>query len=55
VRDLPYIPLVINATQTFFNTKDFTGWPTEEDLYAFPPAWGSVASGYVLQHLEPVK
>ncbi|MDQ7879849.1 ABC transporter substrate-binding protein [Microbacterium sp. QXD-8] len=55
VRDLPYIPLVINATQTFFNTKDFTGWPTEDDLYAFPPAWGSVASGYVLQHLEPVK
>lgn len=55
VRDLPYIPLVINATQTFFNTKDFTGWPTEADLYAFPPAWGSVASGYVLQHLEPVE
>ncbi|WP_109210930.1 MULTISPECIES: ABC transporter substrate-binding protein [Microbacterium] len=55
VRDLPYIPLVINATQTFFNTKDFTGWPTEDDLYAFPPAWGSVAAGYVLQHLEPVK
>ena len=55
VRDLPYIPLVVNATQTFFNTKDFTGWPTEDDLYAFPPAWGSVAAGYVLQHLEPVK
>ncbi|MFB7893918.1 ABC transporter substrate-binding protein [Microbacterium sp. NPDC056044] len=55
VRDLPYIPLVINATQTFYNSKDFTGWPTEDDLYAFPPAWGSVAAGYILQHLEPVK
>ncbi|MGV2983134.1 ABC transporter substrate-binding protein [Microbacterium sp. AGC85] len=54
VRDLPYIPLVINATQTFYNTKDFTGWPTEEDLYAFPPSWGSVASGYILQQLKPV-
>ncbi len=53
VRDLPYIPLVINATQTFYNTKDFTGWPTEEDLYAFPPSWGSIAAGYVLQHLKP--
>ena len=42
VRDLPYIPIVINATQTFYNSKDFTGWPTEDDLYAFPPAWGSV-------------
>jgi len=54
VRDLPYIPLVINATQTFYNSKDFTGWPTEEDLYAFPPSWGSIAAGYVLQHLKPV-
>ncbi|MDP3951806.1 ABC transporter substrate-binding protein [Microbacterium sp.] len=53
VRDLPYIPLVINATQTFYNTKDFTGWPTDQDLYAFPPSWGSVAAGYVLQHLKP--
>lgn len=53
VRDLPYIPLVINATQTFYNAKDFTGWPTEEDLYAFPPSWGSVAAGYILQHLKP--
>ncbi|MGM1017614.1 MAG: ABC transporter substrate-binding protein [Actinomycetota bacterium] len=53
VRDLPYIPLVINATQSFYNTQDFTGWPTEEDLYAFPPSWGSVAAGYVLQHVKP--
>lgn len=53
VRDLPYIPLVINATQTFYNSKDFTGWPTEEDLYAFPPSWAAVGAGYVLQHLKP--
>ncbi|MFJ4253117.1 ABC transporter substrate-binding protein [Microbacterium sp. NPDC090003] len=55
VRDLPYIPLVINATQTFYNTKDYTGWPTEEDLYAFPPSWGAIAAGYVLTHLQPVE
>lgn len=53
VRDLPYIPLVVNATQTFYNAKDYTGWPTEEDLYAFPPSWGSIAAGYILQHLKP--
>ena len=53
VRDLPYIPLVINATQTFYNSKDFTGWPTEDNLYAFPPSWGSVAAGYILQHVKP--
>ena len=55
VRDLPYIPLVINATQTFYNTKDFTGWPTEDDLYAFPPSWGAIAAGYVLTQLKPAK
>lgn len=55
VRDLPYIPLVINATQTFYNSKDYTGWPTEKDLYAFPPSWGAIAAGYVLQHLQPAK
>ncbi|PVE92294.1 MULTISPECIES: ABC transporter substrate-binding protein [unclassified Microbacterium] len=55
VRDLPYIPLVINATQTFYNTKDFTGWPTEEEMYAFPPSWGAIAAGYVLTQLQPAK
>lgn len=55
VRDLPYIPLVINATQTFYNSADYTGWPTEEELYAFPPSWGAIAAGYILQHLEPMK
>lgn len=54
VRDLPYIPLVINATQTFTNSKDFTGWPTESDLYAFPPAWGASAAGVILANIEPV-
>jgi peptide/nickel transport system substrate-binding protein len=54
-RDLPYIPLVINATQTFFNDTDYTGWPTEDDLYAFPPSWGSVSAGYVLGNLKPAE
>ncbi|MGI9822644.1 ABC transporter substrate-binding protein [Agromyces sp. Marseille-Q5079] len=55
VRDLPYIPLVINATQTFTNSKDYTGWPTESDLYAFPPAWGASAAGVILANLTPAK
>ncbi|WP_217180351.1 ABC transporter substrate-binding protein [Streptomyces sp. AC495_CC817] len=55
VRDLPYIPLVINATQTFYNTKDFTGWPTEDNLYAFPPSWGAIAAGHILTQLQPAK
>ncbi|MDE0571940.1 ABC transporter substrate-binding protein [Demequina sp. B12] len=51
VRDLPYIPIVINATQTFYNQTDYTGWPTEDNLFAFPPAWGSGAAGVVLSSL----
>lgn len=52
--DLPYIPLVINGTQTFYNSTDFTGWPTEGDMYAQPPAWQSIAAGVVLANLQPV-
>jgi peptide/nickel transport system substrate-binding protein len=51
VNDLPYIPLVINATQTFYDQESFDGWPTEGDLYAFPPSWGSVSSGVILSNL----
>lgn len=54
VRDVPYIPVVVNATQTFFNVKDFTGWPTDDNLYAFPPSWGPRgAAGVVLASLKP--
>lgn len=52
--DMPYVPIVVNATQTFVDTKDFTGWPTEEDTYAFPPSWSTVSLGIILSKLEPV-
>ncbi|QIK84731.1 ABC transporter substrate-binding protein [Sanguibacter sp. HDW7] len=51
VRDLPYIPLIINATQTWFNTVDYGNWPTESNMFAFPAAWGSVSSGVVLSSI----
>ncbi|GAA1978274.1 ABC transporter substrate-binding protein [Microbacterium pumilum] len=53
--DVPYIPVVLNASQAFFNVKKFSGWPTESDLYANPLPYLSVASAIVLTHLEPVK
>lgn len=53
--DLPYIPVVLNASQAFFNVKKFTGWPTEDDLYANPLPYLSTASAVVLTHLKPVK
>lgn len=54
-QDLPYIPLVLNASQAFFNTKKFTGWPTDDNLYANPLPYLSVASAVVLTHLTPTK
>lgn len=52
-QDMPYIPLIISATQAFFNVEDYTGWPTEEDMYAFPPPWENVAAGVILTRVEP--
>lgn len=53
-RDLPYIPIVTNASQAFYNVKNFTGWPTEDNLYANPLPYRAVASAVVLTHLKPV-
>lgn len=54
-RDLPYIPVVLNASQSFFNTEKFTGWPSEGDLYAAPLPYLAVANAVVLSHLTPAK
>lgn len=53
--DLPYIPVVLNASQAFFNTKKFTGWPTDDNLYADPLPYLSVAPAIVLLNLKPVQ
>ena len=53
--DLPYIPVVLNASQAFFNTKNFTGWPTDANLYADPLPYLSVAPAIVLLNLKPVQ
>ena len=54
-KDLPYIPVVLNASQAFFNVRNFTGWPTADDLYANPLPYRAVASAIVLTHLLPVQ
>jgi peptide/nickel transport system substrate-binding protein len=51
--DLPYIPVVLNASQAFFNVKKFSGWPTSSDMYANPLPYLSTASAIVLAHLKP--
>ena len=52
VEDVPYISLFHGGSQTFFNQTDFTGWPTEDDLYAFPASWDGVSAAYILSKLS---
>lgn len=51
--DLPYIPVLIGSTLTEFNNSRATGWPTEDNLYAFPPSWAEPDSAQILMHIEP--
>lgn len=53
LEDMPYIPIYVNSMLTEFNTSRYTGWPTEDNLYALPAAWGGWSSGIILQKLEP--
>ncbi|MFP7696636.1 ABC transporter substrate-binding protein [Trueperella sp. LYQ143] len=49
--DLPYIPMFHGGSQTFYNQADFDGWPTKDNLYAFPASWDGISASYVLSHL----
>lgn len=51
VEDMPYIPMFHGGSQTFYNQQDFAGWPTEDDLYAFPASWDGISAGYVISRL----
>lgn len=51
VNDLPYIPLVLSASQMFMDSQNFTGWPTEADLYAFPAPFAPFGAGVILSNL----
>ncbi|WP_246187106.1 ABC transporter substrate-binding protein [Microlunatus speluncae] len=52
--DLPYVPLLIGSTLTEFNTSKVTGFPTTDNLYAFPAAWAAPDNAQVLMNLVPV-
>lgn len=53
LENMPYIPVYVNSMLTEFNNSRYTGWPTEDDLYALPAAWGGWSAGIILQHLKP--
>ncbi|GAA5200897.1 ABC transporter substrate-binding protein [Rugosimonospora acidiphila] len=55
VKDMPYIPIYVNQALTQFNNSRATGWPTQDNLYAFPEPWKAWDNGIVLKAIRPAK
>jgi peptide/nickel transport system substrate-binding protein len=55
VEDMPYIPVMTGGTTSEFHAAKFTGWPTKDDLYAFPAIWASPDNAEVFKALKPAK
>jgi peptide/nickel transport system substrate-binding protein len=53
VRDMPYIPVLTGGTTSVWNTAKFSGWPSDEDLYAFPAVWSAYDLAEIAKELEP--
>ncbi|GGM93993.1 peptide ABC transporter substrate-binding protein [Lentzea pudingi] len=50
---MPYIPVLTGGTTSEYNAKKFTGWPTQDDLYAFPAIWSRPAHSEIFMKLKP--
>ncbi|GAA4424802.1 ABC transporter substrate-binding protein [Actinokineospora soli] len=50
---MPYIPVLTNGTTSEYNAAKFTGWPTADDLYAFPAVWQRPDHSQVFKSLKP--
>ncbi|MGO1977252.1 ABC transporter substrate-binding protein [Brachybacterium tyrofermentans] len=55
VEVMPAIPLLIGSSLTEYNTSRATGWPTEDDLYAYPMSWSAPDNSIVLKTVTPVE
>jgi peptide/nickel transport system substrate-binding protein len=53
VADMPYVPVLTGGTTSVWNTAEFTGWPSDNDLYAFPAVWSAFDAAEIFKRLEP--
>ena len=51
--NMPYIPILTGGTTSEFHAAKFTGWPTLENMYAFPAVWASPDNAQVYKKLVP--
>ncbi len=50
---MPYIPVLTSGTISEYNTAKFTGWPTKDNLYAFPAVWSRPDQAQIFKALKP--
>jgi peptide/nickel transport system substrate-binding protein len=55
VTQVPFIPIVEGVDWYQYDTGSFSGWPTQTNPYAQPPAWAYPDNEQVLLHLQPAK
>ncbi|MGP3966303.1 ABC transporter substrate-binding protein [Streptomyces sp. 6N223] len=53
-QDMPYIPIMVGGNTSEVHVDKFTGWPTEDDLYAFPAVWQKPDQAEIYKRLQPV-
>ena len=53
LKQVPIIPVTEAAAWYQYDTKDFTGWVTQQNDYAVPSVWQLPDWGQVLMHLQP--
>ena len=53
LNQVPIIPVTEAAAWYQYDTKDFTGWVTQQNDYAVPSVWQLPDWGQVLMHLSP--
>ncbi|WP_165989702.1 ABC transporter substrate-binding protein [Streptomyces sp. YIM 98790] len=51
--NMPYIPVLTGGTTSEYNAEKFTGWPTADDLYAFPAVWARPDHSQIFISLKP--
>ncbi|MFD5291443.1 ABC transporter substrate-binding protein [Streptomyces rochei] len=54
-KSMPYIPVLTGGTTSEYNARKFTGWPSEDNLYAFPAVWGRPDYSQIYMTLKPAK
>ncbi|HST80194.1 MAG TPA: ABC transporter substrate-binding protein [Kineosporiaceae bacterium] len=50
---MPYIPVLTGGTTSVWNVAKFSGWPTEDNSYAFPAVWSRIDAAEVFKTLTP--